>query len=513
MAARVGAVERRAVVGHAVGAGRRHQHADGAARPRARRAGDALDSEAPRHGPGVHRPRSARRQQRVVLRHAATLGDGDARGASHVLVHHVMQAERGAVGRDLQPRREAVQRCLGSLSLDPHLAAEEEAGIEVAQHEVGVRHRRLGAAAAVAGGAGLRSGALRADGERAEAAAPGDRAAAGADLDQLHGGDLDGQAGAAQEALLPCRLETPGHQRLAIVHQGELRRGAAHVEGQDAVQPGVAAEPSSGQRPGGGAGFQQLHRDAPRLGGVGQPAVGEHQEQPARDARRAQLGLQPRQVALGERPHIGVGGGGAGARVLADLRRDVRGERDGERRESPCHGVAEQALVHRVGVGVQEDRRRGSPRLRPPAPPPRRSAASRSREISTRAVGSQSLRRLASPGAGDQRPRHGEEDVVELVFPLAPDLQHVAEAGRGQQRGACAAPLDQRIGEERRGVDHARHLRRRAAGTAQHLQRARQRPARGVVGRGAFLPDGGPAGVGVVQDEVGEGAADVDAER
>ena len=54
-------------------------------------------------------------------------------------------------------------------------------GLEPAEHDVGVGHGRRGAAAAVAGGAGIRAGALRPDAQRAAGVDPGDAAAAGAD--------------------------------------------------------------------------------------------------------------------------------------------------------------------------------------------------------------------------------------------------------------------------------------------------------------------------------------------
>ena len=134
-----------------------------------------------------------------------------------------------------------------------------------------------------------------------------DRAAAGADLDQLDGGDLHGQAGAAQEALLARRLEAVGDQRLAVVDQRELGRRAAHVEGEHALEAGVAAEPGAGQRARRRAAFQQLHRRALGLAHMGQAAVRQHQEQAAGNALGAQRLLQPLEIDLGQRPDIGVG--------------------------------------------------------------------------------------------------------------------------------------------------------------------------------------------------------------
>src|ERR1700722_11348254 len=75
---------------------------------------------------------------------------------------------------------------------EPHLAAEEALGAEPAEQEVGVSDGRLRAAERIAGGPGRGARALRTDAERIVRDA-GDRAAAGADLENVHHGDLDGE--------------------------------------------------------------------------------------------------------------------------------------------------------------------------------------------------------------------------------------------------------------------------------------------------------------------------------
>ena len=181
-----------------------------------------------------------------------------------------------------------------------------------------------------------------------------DRAAAGADLDQLDGGDLHRQAGAAQEALLARRLEAVGDQRLAVVDQRELGRRAAHVEGQHALQPGVAAEPGAGQRARRRAAFQQLHRRALGLADMRQAAVRQHQEQAAGNALGAQRLLQPLEIDLGERPDVGVGHRRRGAQIFADLGRDVGRQRDRQILVALGDRRADRPLVRRIGVRVQE---------------------------------------------------------------------------------------------------------------------------------------------------------------
>ena len=57
-----------------------------------------------------------------------------------------------------------------------------------------------------------------------------------------------------------------------------------------------------------------------------------------------------------------------------------------------------------------------------------------------------------------ERRRQLELQIVVLVALLVAHLEHVAEARGGDERGARALALDQRIGRERRAVQQHRHL-------------------------------------------------------
>src|SRR5260221_499551 len=83
---------------------------------------------------------------------------------------------------------------------------------------------------------------------------------------------------------------------LSFTAQRELGRGAAHVEGQHGMEAGVAPEPGTGQRAGGGAAFQQLHRSALGFADMRQAAVGQHQEEATRNALGAQRLLEPLEI-------------------------------------------------------------------------------------------------------------------------------------------------------------------------------------------------------------------------
>ena len=73
---------------------------------------------------------------------------------------------------------------------------------------------------------------------------------------------------------------------------------------------------------------------------------------------------QPADVAVDDRPHIGVGDSGAGALVFAELGRDVADSETNSSGDGPGCG-ADGALVLRVGVGVQQAKLRPT-RSRPP---------------------------------------------------------------------------------------------------------------------------------------------------
>src|SRR5207244_1377667 len=68
---------------------------------------------------------------------------------------------------EAEPRGDRLEARSRAVLIEPQPAAEEVAGIEVAQHEIGVGHRRLRAAAPVARGTGLGAGRDRPNTNRA----------------------------------------------------------------------------------------------------------------------------------------------------------------------------------------------------------------------------------------------------------------------------------------------------------------------------------------------------------
>src|SRR5207249_3408897 len=106
-------------------------------------------------------------------------------------------------------------------------AAEEIAGVEIPEREIGIRDRRLRAAESVARWPRARAGALRTDLEQPEMIDPREASAARADLDHLHHGELHRESAAALEAIDLGDLGVAAQRRRAVADQAQLGRRAA----------------------------------------------------------------------------------------------------------------------------------------------------------------------------------------------------------------------------------------------------------------------------------------------
>ena len=119
-----------------------------------------------------------------------------------------------AVSRGLRPISRAsvsITRC-AARGIERHAPAVEIVRIEIAEHDAGVGHRRLVAAAAVAGRPRHGAGALRADAQQAAGVDPGDRAAAGADRCARRP-STSPPCGRSSAARASCRACRPGCRR------------------------------------------------------------------------------------------------------------------------------------------------------------------------------------------------------------------------------------------------------------------------------------------------------------
>jgi hypothetical protein len=128
-----------------------------------------------------------------------------------------------------------------------------------------------------------------------------------------------------------------------------------------------------------------------------------------------------------------------------------------------------------------------------------------------RAVGPHAFIDFEPPPARHQR--HGllPREVVEVRRPHAADLQHVAEAARGDEPGDGADLLEDGVGCHRGAVDDLRHRVGLDPGGAEQCGEARHHREAGILRRGRDLADAQGA-VGQLQDDVREGSTDVDAD-
>jgi len=127
-------------------------------------------------------------------------------------------------------------------------------------------------------------------------------------------------------------------------------------------------------------------------------------------------------------------------------------------------------------------------------------------------VGANALIDFAAQLARHQRFGFLNREIVQFVLSLAADLEHVTKSGRRDQPGQGAAPFDERIGEQGRRVYHALELGRLQAVVAQNLVDSGQHGTRGRIVRGEHLAAEPARGLVLPGDDIGEGAANVDAE-
>ncbi len=378
--------------------------------------------------------------------------------------------------------------------------------IDPAEHQVGVGHRRV-AAAAVARRAGIGAGAVGTDRDAREAIDARDRTAARADLDHLDHRDAHRHAAALAEAIRARDLEHARRLRLQVVDQAHLRRGAAHVERQHALHAVLHGDVLRKDRPARRPRLDQPDRKGAAGFHRGEAAARDHQIDGTPQAGGMQIHFQPGEVAGDDGLHIRVGASGAEALVLAHLGRDLARQRHWNGRQLLLQQLAHAALVRAIGIAVQKAdrdafdflRAQGGDRLQ------HRALIERQQH---RAVGRDALAHRQPPLARYQRRRLLQVEVVLLEAALGAELDRVAKALGGQERGARALALDQRVGREGGAVDDDLDVTgtnpgrfERGADALEHRLLGRRRRGEDLDRPLPRLPLG---------DHVGEGTANVD---
>ena len=111
-----------------------------------------------------------------------------------------------------------------------------------------------------------------------------------------------------------------------------------------------------------------------------------------------------------------------------------------------------------------------------------------------------------------QRIGVGEEQVVDVIALLGPGFQHIAEPRGGDEAQLRALALDHRVGDEGGAVHNFCHRRKVGAVPGDDMAQPVQRADRRVLRRGEALVQMQGTGGRVGEDEVGEGATNVEAQ-
>ena len=332
-----------------------------------------------------------------------------------------------------------------------------------------------------------------------------DRPAAGAETDDVEAVQCETMAADAAAA---------DQSRLAVDDQADVGAGAAHVERD---QVAAAEEPRCVAAAGdatGGAG-QHAPRGEPRgLGDWCDTAVRLDDQDRASVSGLHQALLQPPQVARQRGPDIGVHHGGGDAVELLDLRQHV----GRQRHVGIGHRLGERggcvAFVARIAIGVQVADRHcfDAGALQRLDRGGERRTVERGLD---RAVGAHAFRHAKSQRARHELFRRRHAEVVPVVLQALAHLDDVAVALRGEQADPGALVLEQCVGCDRGAVHDALGLReqgrRREVEEIGQAVEPGHHADRRVFGCRGDLCQCGAAGV-IHRDQVGEGAADVDAD-
>ena len=274
---------------------------------------------------------------------------------------------------------------------------------------------------------------------------------------------------------------------------------------------GELAEQRRGEAAAGRAALEQADREGARRLRRNEATGRMHQRQRSREGAGRKLALKPLQVAPHQRLDIGIRRGGDEALVFPDLGNDLARQRNGQLRAGLADDAAGFLLMRGVAVAVEEaDRDRlAAGGFQLAGGLAHRIRIERGDHI---AIAVDTLGHFEAVFPRDQRIGEGQEQVVDVVALLRPHLEDVAEAFGGDQAELGALALDHGIGDQCRAVDDVADIGQRDPGHLDEFAQPDQRRLGRIVRGGQALVQADGAFLRIVKDEVGEGAADVEAD-
>ncbi len=308
---------------------------------------DALDRQFLAEGRGQHAARAAEGMQYEIARIEPALDRDGPDQVGDLRRRDPVNADRRLLDRDAQGIGDRLlEDPPRGVDVERHRAAQEMAGLHVADQEHHVGQRRLGAAKPVADRAGPRAG--RAWPDRRE---PGlrieldDAAAPRADR---HDVDLRRDVVEAVHHRLARIVE------LAVLDHADLEGGAAHVGGDDLRVAHQVAEEFRADDARRRAAFDHADRPVARFRCRQEATIALHHHGLPAIAVLGQQPLERAQIVARDAPGIGVDDGRRGPLVFARNRRDVARQGDIDVGRDALDQVADSALVLRIEERPQE---------------------------------------------------------------------------------------------------------------------------------------------------------------
>ena len=476
---------------------RRHEH-----RPAAELLGEA---------DRVHRPGAAVGDQRELARVAALLGRDGAERAGHARVRDRVDAGGSLDGVEAERLRDALERRSASSREMVICAVGDRPGRHVAEEDVRVGDRRLLAAAAVAGRPGRGARGARPDLQ----AAARDRARRASRRPRRPRRCRSSGSAAARPSRACSRL--PADSEPPTSYSRPRETAPLSISDAFAVVPPMSkaiafaypsrrAIPSAATTPAAGPDSRASTGRAVASVGGHHAAGRLHDRQRRRDAGSVEPAADARRRSAHQRPHVRVDDRRRGALVLALLAQDLARERDGDARQLLAQDRAEPLLVLRRPVGVEQadrdrldagvaqapgDRARLVRVDRRAATLPSAATRSASSSRSRRGTSGSGLRQNGSYICGMRSRRSSSTSRKPAVVTSA------VSAPRRSSTAFVATVVPWTTPSIRRARTRGR--------------RPPRRPRVVVRRRREQLPDRRRA-VGELEDHVGEGAADVDAD-